>query len=315
MRTLKRKLGTKADAKSRRHLMAALCNRFTLRGARDSVEQALETAASPEKASYIRREWEASLPMWANCSREHSALLLQVTTTNPNEAYHRSLKALAGITKRTKSPRYSLNGIISVISQCDANYDARAQKQALNWQSKKLSATLDYPWLSGFKYHVQLLLLDEIKAAAELAESGADFRLGENGKCKCRFARAYLLPCRHVIYGFEHLGEIEEPDWSTFVELFDESGFDVYVTRTLVEVEDEERPLPRDVEAKHVTNEALDAVRTRFYEVVELTEDLDEEARDRLLKRWEQEVSKMARALIGPSVTEWMSREDQVICF
>jgi hypothetical protein len=38
-------------------------------------------------------------------------------------------------------------------------------------------------------------------------------------------------------------------------------------------------------------------------------------ARDRLLKRWEQEVSKMARALIGSSVTEWMNREDQVICF
>ena len=94
-----------------------------------------------------------------------------------------------------------------------------------------------------------------------------------------------MLPCRHVIYGSEHLGEIEEPDWPTFVELFDESGFDVYVTRALVEVEGEERPLPRDVEAKHVTNEALDAVRTRFYKVVELTKDLDKEARDRLLKR------------------------------
>jgi hypothetical protein len=64
-----------------------------------------------------------------------------------------------------------------------------------------------------------------------------------------------------------------------------------------------------------VTNEALDAVRTRFYKVVELSESLNEEARDRLLKRWEQEVGKFARALIGPSVTEWLNREDQVICF
>ena len=238
-----------------------------------------------------------------------------MTTTNPNEAYYRSLKALAGIIKRTKMPRYSLSGICQLISQCDAKYDTRAQKQVLNWQSKKLSATLDYPWLSAFKYHVQLLLLDEIKAAAELAESGADSRLDEYGSCKCRFARAYLLPCRHVIYSFEHLGEIEEPDWPTFVELFDELGFDVYVTRALVEVEDEERPPARDVEAKHVTNEALDLVRTRFYEVVELSESLNEEARDRLLKRWEQEVIKMARDLTGASVAEWMKREDQVICF
>jgi hypothetical protein len=79
MRTLKKKLGTKADAKSRRHLMAALCNRFSLKGARDSVDEALKAAASPEKASYIRREWQASLPMWANYAREHSALLLQVS--------------------------------------------------------------------------------------------------------------------------------------------------------------------------------------------------------------------------------------------
>ena len=36
-------------------------------------------------------------------------------------------------------------------------------------------------------------------------------------------------------------------------------------------------------------------MRTRFYEVVELSESLNEEARDRLLKRWEQEIGKMAR--------------------
>jgi hypothetical protein len=82
-----------------------------------------------------------------------------------------------------------------------------------------------------------------------------------------------------------------------------------------VEVEEEEQSPARDVEAKHVTNEALDAMRTRFYEVVEVSESLSEEARDRLLKRWEQEVNKMARALIGPSVTEWLNREDQVIYF
>jgi hypothetical protein len=82
-----------------------------------------------------------------------------------------------------------------------------------------------------------------------------------------------------------------------------------------VEVEDKERPPTRDVEIKHVTSEALDAMRTRFYKVAELSESLNKEARDRLLKRWEREVAKFARALIGPSVTEWLNREDQVICF
>ncbi len=52
-----------------------------------------------------------------------------------------------------------------------------------------------------------------------------------------------------MIYGFEHLGEIEDPNWPRFVKLFDESGFDVYVTRALVEVKDKEQLLARDVEA------------------------------------------------------------------
>jgi hypothetical protein len=56
-------------------------------------------------------------------------------------------------------------------------------------------------------------------------------------------------------------------------------------------------------------------MRTRFYELVELSDSLDEEARDRLLARWEREVAKFSSALIGLSVTEWMSREDQVIVF
>ena len=68
------------------------------------------------------------------------------------------------------------------------------------------------------------------------------------------------------------------------------------------------RPPARDVKVKHVTNQALDGV-------VELLESLSEEARDHLLKRWEQELVKFARALIGPAVTEWLNREDQVICF
>jgi hypothetical protein len=114
----------------------------------------MEHATSPEKAKYLQVNWLPTLKMWANCSREHSALLLQVTTTNLNEAYHRSLKALAKITKLTIRPKYSLSGIISVIVDYDTRYTARAQKVALNWSQKKLSATLEYPWMKDFPYPV-----------------------------------------------------------------------------------------------------------------------------------------------------------------
>ena len=296
-------------------MMAALCTRRTEIGARDSLDKAIKAASSPEKAKYIRDNWLKTLPMWANYSREHSALLLQVLTTNPNEAYHRSLKALAKISKLTIRPKYSLSGIISLIAQCGERYDARANKAAYDWSRKKLSATLEHTWLDVFPYHVQLLLLDEIKEAEKLAESGADSSLSELGKCDCRFARSYWLPCRHVIYAFESLGEIEEPDWKDLAEQFDESGFEVYTSRALVEVDEDIKVLSRDFEAKLVTNEALDSVRTRFFEVVEISDSLDEEARERLLKRWEEELADYTSAFIGRSLTEWLERKDQVILF
>jgi hypothetical protein len=130
MRTIKRNLGSKADTKSRAAVTAALCSRRTEPGARDSVEAAIEYAASPEKAKYIRSNWLANLRMWANCSREHSALLLQVLSTNPIEAFHRSLKSLAKLSKLVIRPRYSLSGLIGVIAQCANQYDNRAQKVA-----------------------------------------------------------------------------------------------------------------------------------------------------------------------------------------
>jgi hypothetical protein len=55
--------------------------------------------------------------------------------------------------------------------------------------------------------------------------------------------------------------------------------------------------------------------RNRFFEVVEVSDSLDEEARERLLKRWEEELADYTSAFIGRSLTEWLEREDQVILF
>ncbi len=68
MHTLKRKLGTSADAQSHGHVMAALCSRCTEPGARDLVAKAIKVAASLEKAKYISDNWLKTLPLWANFS-------------------------------------------------------------------------------------------------------------------------------------------------------------------------------------------------------------------------------------------------------
>jgi hypothetical protein len=125
--------------------MAALCNRRTKLGALESTNQAIALASSPESANYIRNNWLPEIDKWGNYARDHSALLLQVTTTNPIEAWHRSLKALAKLTKLTIRLKYLLARIIALIAQCAELYDTRAQKAAYDWSRKKLSATLEYP--------------------------------------------------------------------------------------------------------------------------------------------------------------------------
>jgi hypothetical protein len=286
--------------------MAALCNRRTRFGAIESTNQAIEFASTPDKKRYLTRDWLRTIDMWANFAREHSPLLLQVVTTNANEAYHRSLKALASITKLVIRPKYSLAGIISLIDQCDKGYFARAQKGEYDWRSKKLSAVLQYPWLEYFPYQVQLLLLAEIKAAERLAEDGTEPRL-ENDTCDCKFSRAYWLPCQHVIYAFCFLGAIEEPDWSEYARLFDESGFEIYSTTALVEVEDPTQAAKSRVnEAKLNTSETLDTVRTRFFEIAEHADSLEAPEQEDLLDRWDKELRQCLSPLIGRPLPEWI---------
>jgi hypothetical protein len=118
-----------------------------------------------------------------------------------------------------------------------------------------------------------------------------------------------------VIYAYESLGEIEEPDWKDLAEQFDESGFEIYVSRALVEVDQEVEALSRDLQAKLVTSEALDSIRTRFFELSEFTDQLDSEEKERLLKRWEDELADFSSAFIGRSLSEWLNREDGIIAF
>lgn len=296
--------------------MAALCNRRTKFGAIESTNQAIKLASNPESAKYIERNWLPEIEKWGNYAREHSPLLLQVTTTNPIEAFHRSLKSLAKITKLVIRPKYSLAGIIAKIADCADKYDARAQKASYDWSKKKLSATLEFPWLNAFPYPIQLLLLGEIQAAETLAESGKEPLLEADNTCSCRFARSYWLPCRHVILAYEYLMLVDEPNWDEYASQFEESGFEIYVTRALVDVNyDESREMSRDVKAKLNTSEALDQIRTRFFELSEYSSQLDSDERDRLLKRWEEEVSQFSRALIGLSIDDWIQRDKHVIVF
>jgi hypothetical protein len=73
--------------------------------------------------------------------------------------------------------------------------------------------------------------------------------------------------------------------------------------------------LSRDIQSRLATSEALDQIRTRFFELAEFSDSLDSEENDRLLSRWEAELADFSNAFIGRSLTEWQNRKDQVILF
>lgn len=75
-RTIDKNLAGDNCKESRKHLMAALYNRWTKIGCHESVEQAIK-AAPPNNKAYIQKEWLKTAADWANYARCHSALLLQ----------------------------------------------------------------------------------------------------------------------------------------------------------------------------------------------------------------------------------------------
>jgi hypothetical protein len=82
-----------------------------------------------------------------------------------------------------------------------------------------------------------------------------------------------------------------------------------------VKVDNNVRGLSRDLQAKLVTSEALDSIRTRFYELSEFINQLDSDEKERLLRRWEGELADFSSAFIGRSLEEWLNRDDEVILF
>ncbi len=88
-----------------------------------------------------------------------------------------------------------------------------------------------------------------------------------------------------MILAFEFLSLIEEPNWEEYASQFDESGFEIYSSRELIEVDNEPRESSREIEAKLYTSETLDQIRSRFFEVSEIASQLNNEEKERLLER------------------------------
>ena len=104
MRTLKRRFNTIADKPIFNTLRHAMFT-FTRFKCIELCEQAILMVAPEDNKTkeYIQRYWMDSAHKWAMYARQHSPLLLQVTTTNSSEAWHRKLKGGGGLKKGATS--------------------------------------------------------------------------------------------------------------------------------------------------------------------------------------------------------------------
>jgi len=111
------------------------------------------------------------------------------------------------------------------------------------------------------------MLINEICAVEGRIEKGKPTPGLTSLNCNCLFFHRYLLPCRHIfhenMYGTTKL--LTSDIWEKFQQMFDETGFDVYMHRELVELE-----VPRMTEAE----KALENRRLAVSELMERVRDI-----------------------------------------
>ncbi|RHZ79647.1 hypothetical protein Glove_143g94 [Diversispora epigaea] len=207
---------------------------------------------------------------WALWTRQHSPLLLQVTSTNALESYHSELK-------RTTSFLYSLIGASYKIVALDQKKQAESENTAFNFRTKKISAYgVDDEFLKEihkFPFPVQQMLIKEIGAVMDRLEKGKCVPGLTSLECHCLFHNRYLLPCKHIFHEHMYGNQLLTDDaWKKFQGLFEENSFEIYEQRELVI---EEIPIQTDAEKKienrrHTVNELTERVRNKYWSAEEM---------------------------------------------
>jgi MULE transposase domain len=90
--------------KKARDTMIAAMHKRTKIGCESLIQDAINHCSVPSVQNYIKRNYAKNTEKWALWARQHSPLLLQVTSTNPLESFHSELKKITS----------SLHGLIGM---------------------------------------------------------------------------------------------------------------------------------------------------------------------------------------------------------
>ncbi|KAI9103316.1 hypothetical protein DFS34DRAFT_608251 [Phlyctochytrium arcticum] len=179
-------------------MMHAL-NKRTRLGCRQLVDEAI-AGAPAHMATYLKRNWTNMdhLECWSMGARQHSPVLLQITSTNALESYHKQLKDVG-------KPTATLCGAVKTIVNVNERYAKNAAQQDYTFRRKRLTHTAQYPAPAKLPHPLQRLVVDQIMMVAVRIEKGKPVPQIDNLDCNCMFSRQYMLPCVHL---FRRVGKV-----------------------------------------------------------------------------------------------------------
>ncbi|KAF8416903.1 hypothetical protein BGX38DRAFT_1335203 [Terfezia claveryi] len=292
-RTLLQRLGSNTH-KSIYQLLKHAMYCFTEIKNRELCEEVI-AAADEETAKYIRTYWLQNAPKWAMYARQHSPFLLQATTTNACEAWHRKLKSGAGLSKGQVAS-HGIYGMILNIIDATNDVDNRAELAKSHFRNRKLAVcTKQYAEIGQLPVPIQKLLARELDAVEERIAKGKELpRFDENLWCHCKFHRQYLLPCRHIFHLDTEIKVLTPAQWKGYLMMFEECGMEVYETMGTVWVENE--CSGRNAERANIISwvrESFEQVQQQLYSAYELMDQLhldDDTVQSQRMEEWANHV-------------------------
>jgi len=234
------------------HMMAALMHRRTEAGCKDSIAKA-KAAANRATKDYIQKHWEHDTQCWAHWARCHYPLLLQSSTTNAAENWHKQLK------KRIKGAmkgNYSLLGTFCAIEHTLANYETRASATKISFRSRTTALVELFPTFGFQKLPgpIQVKILDQVSLAnpanhprfdasmvtvpgvttldgtVDNADEDLEARphLAGLPSCTCHWYLQWQLPCQHIWLHHATYGSLTPDHFTQLTTLWEHNGYEVY---------------------------------------------------------------------------------------
>ncbi|KAK9243328.1 hypothetical protein V1506DRAFT_523762 [Lipomyces tetrasporus] len=239
MRTLKRRLNRNETKQTQRHLMTALMSETTKIGCDQEIYLAIQAARTDSDKEYIRKEWKERKHMWAAYARQHSAVLLQIDTTNSVKTFTASLSPT---TVRIKN----------------------AKRASEEFRTKHLKEVEQMPELRLFPYPVQKLIIRKLESTRDMTEEEPEYIDPNNVRYDCLFFRKYLLPFFLSDMTYDIL---TREQWQDFAFIFEDSGYEIYECLGREYLEDGIRQEISAPDRRALTfKELLERLRTRYYQ-------------------------------------------------